>query len=299
MMKLPIYKIKPLLSSFTAVALVEDPAIEELFMAFESEKEQISIKFSDDEKKIVSGPAMIPNKLIYRSNPQCYVMYDEVAIVEFAKQFIQAGAKFNLEHQDELVEVNIIESYFLKESNDWDLPQGTWIVSAKIEDDKIWEDVKSGKFKGFSIQSNFLTESIEEFKNQNIKDNEMINELKEQLNSLLFKVNEMEAKFVDVTVDPAVEAPAVEDNVEDKDPMIKELTDKVVDLEAKVTELETKIVELMASYDARILALEESLNANVTKVEEMSRQKIDVTETEKVEIFSGVKEDSPMKQFFK
>ena len=284
MHKLPIYKIKPLLSSFTAVALVEDPAIEELFMAFEEDKE-LKLKFSDDEKRIVSGPAMIPNKLIYRNSPQCYVIYDEAAIVEMAKQFIQTGAKFNLEHKDKSVEVNILESYFLKENNEWDLPQGTWIISAKIESDSIWEDVKSGKFKGFSIQSKFLTELIEEFKNQNINENEnnMINELKESLNALLFKVNALQSKFEE----------------EVKEEVKTEEVKTEADISARVAELETKLAEVTALYESRLLAIEESLNANIVKVEEMSKQEINVAVTEKVETFSRVKTDSPMSQFFK
>ena len=33
-----------------------------------------------------------------------------------------------------------------------DVPDGTWIVSAKIENDKVWELVKSGVLRGFSIE---------------------------------------------------------------------------------------------------------------------------------------------------
>jgi hypothetical protein len=35
------------------------------------------------------------------------------------------------------------------------LPYGTWYVGYKIEDDQVWEDVKSGKFVGFSLEGQF------------------------------------------------------------------------------------------------------------------------------------------------
>lgn len=44
----------------------------------------------------------------------------------------------------------LIESYQLKEPRDH-LPAGTWIVSAKITDDDVWNQIKEGKLTGFSV----------------------------------------------------------------------------------------------------------------------------------------------------
>jgi uncharacterized coiled-coil protein SlyX len=291
MNRLPIYKIKPLLSATTAIALVKEPAIDELFMAFESEKEFLFK--SDNEKQIVSGPAMIPNKLIYRNSPQCYVVYDESDIVEFAKQFIKTGAKFNLEHNESTVEVDIFESYFLKADNEWNLPEGTWIVSAKIEDQLVWEDIKSGKFKGFSIQSNFEKTAIENFKNE-INNTNMIEQFKEQLNEILFKVNKLELKMAEEVVE---EVKVVED-VKLQDPIVQELSDKVVALEEKIVELEGKINSLVESFESRITSLETSIGAQAVAIEEMSKQTVAITTVEKVEKFN-VANDSPFAGHFK
>jgi len=291
MNRLPIYKIKPLLSATTAIALVKEPAIDELFMAFESEKEFLFK--SDNEKQIVSGPAMIPNKLIYRNSPQCYVVYDESDIVEFAKQFIKTGAKFNLEHNESTVEVDIFESYFLKADNEWNLPEGTWIVSAKIEDQLVWEDIKSGKFKGFSIQSNFEKTAIENFKNE-INNTNMIEQFKEQLNEILFKVNKLELKMAEEVVE---EVKVVED-VKLQDPIVQELSDKVVALEEKIVALEEKINSLVDSFESRLTSLETSIGTQAVAIEEMSKQTVAVTTVEKVEKFN-VANDSPFAGHFK
>ena len=291
MNRLPIYKIKPLLSATTAIALVKEPAIDELFMAFESEKEFLFK--SDNEKQIVSGPAMIPNKLIYRNSPQCYVVYDESDIVEFAKQFIKTGAKFNLEHNESTVEVDIFESYFLKADNEWNLPKGTWIVSAKIEDEIVWEDIKSGKFQGFSIQSNFEKTAIENFKNE-INNTNMIEQFKEQLNEILFKVNKLELKMAEEVVE---EVKVVED-VKPQDPIVQELSDKVVALEEKIVALEEKINSLVDSFESRLTSLETSIGTQAVAIEEMSKQTVAVTTVEKVEKFN-VANDSPFAGHFK
>lgn len=42
-----------------------------------------------------------------------------------------------------------------------DLPDGTWIVGCKVENDKVWEAVKSGEVKGFSIDGYFHAEEPE------------------------------------------------------------------------------------------------------------------------------------------
>jgi hypothetical protein len=57
------------------------------------------------------------------------------------------------------------------------LPKGTWMISMKIEDDKVWKDAKDGKYKGFSIEGYFadkLEMSIQEAEAENLI-NEIIN----------------------------------------------------------------------------------------------------------------------------
>ena len=35
------------------------------------------------------------------------------------------------------------------------MPEGTWMVSLKVEDDQLWQEIKAGKYKGFSIEGLF------------------------------------------------------------------------------------------------------------------------------------------------
>ncbi len=36
-----------------------------------------------------------------------------------------------------------------------ELPDGTWFIGAKVEDDSVWNDIKAGKVRGFSIEGYF------------------------------------------------------------------------------------------------------------------------------------------------
>jgi hypothetical protein len=37
----------------------------------------------------------------------------------------------------------------------FDVPVGTWMLSMKVNNDKVWDEVKKGNVKGFSIEGNF------------------------------------------------------------------------------------------------------------------------------------------------
>ena len=59
------------------------------------------------------------------------------------------------------------------------MPKGTWMISMKVDNDKVWSDVKEGKVKGFSIEG-FFADKLEMSMEQKEK-----SEIIEQLKSLL------------------------------------------------------------------------------------------------------------------
>jgi hypothetical protein len=38
---------------------------------------------------------------------------------------------------------------------DYDLPNGTWFVKMKIENEELWQKIKAGELKGLSIEGYF------------------------------------------------------------------------------------------------------------------------------------------------
>jgi len=162
-----------------AISVVENPAIEEDFIALNSEN-KIELAEVDHERRILMGAALIPDKKIYRrSGDKEYFIYFTKETVEQASQlFLMEGKQNNstLEHEVEIDNLSVVESWIIEdELHDksrkfgLNMPVGTWMVSVKVNNDVIWEEfVKTKKVKGFSIEGFFAdkldrpNESMEE-----------------------------------------------------------------------------------------------------------------------------------------
>ena len=165
-------------SGIEAISVVENPAIEEDFIALK--KHEVQLAEVDAEKRILMGPALIPNKQIYRTNgeEEYNIFFSEDTVKKASELFLSRGKQNNstLEHQVDLQGLSVVESWII-EDTDMDkskkyglsLPKGTWMVSVKVNNDDIWNNyVKEGKVKGFSIEGFFAdkldgpNESVEE-----------------------------------------------------------------------------------------------------------------------------------------
>ena len=155
----------------TAMGLVDVPAIEENWVALSSEK--IKLASVDKERRMLYGAALIPEKLILRidkNNEEYYMKFERKTIERLAHDFYKKNLHHttNLQHQYPVTGVTIVESW-LKEGNSdkslalglTDLPDGTWFIGAKVDDDNVWEEVKSGAIRGFSIEGMFTEQSVE------------------------------------------------------------------------------------------------------------------------------------------
>jgi len=155
----------------TAMGLVDVPAIEENWVALSSEK--IKLASVDKERRMLYGAALIPEKLILRidkNNEEYYMKFERETIERLAHDFYKKNLHHttNLQHQYPVTGVTIVESW-LKEGNSdkslalglTDLPDGTWFIGAKVDDDTVWEEVKSGAIRGFSIEGMFTEQSVE------------------------------------------------------------------------------------------------------------------------------------------
>ena len=155
-----------LMSGIDAISIVEQPAIEENFVAL---KDEIKVELADvdKEKRILMGAALIPNKKIYRRDreDEYYIYFSEDTVRKASELFLMKGNqnKSTLEHQAELSGLSVVESWIVEdETHDKSrkyglkMPIGTWMVSMKVNNDEVWNDyVKTGKVKGFSIEGYF------------------------------------------------------------------------------------------------------------------------------------------------
>lgn len=155
-----------------AISIVENPAIESDFIALAKE-EQIKLAEVDSERRILMGPALIPNKQIYRKDgdDEYYVYFSSETIRKASQLFLKNGSqsKSTLEHAMKLEGLTVVESWLVDDSEKdksafygLTMTKGTWMVSIKVDNEQVWQDyVKTGKVKGFSIEGYFADKKVE------------------------------------------------------------------------------------------------------------------------------------------
>ena len=151
-----------------AISLVENPAIEENFIALSKQVEHVEFKAVDNEKRILMGPALTPNKPIYRRDgeEEYYVYFSRQTIRRANELYFKRDnhKKATLEHDVQVQGTTLVESWIVEDKAKdksalygYDVPLGTWMVSMKVDNDEIWNEyVKEGKVKGFSIEGYFV-----------------------------------------------------------------------------------------------------------------------------------------------
>lgn len=171
-MKLPVYNI--VVGDGTEIdkmSLVESPAVEVDFLKF---AEETPIKFSIDvDRHIVFGCALRADFPIYRNDERLgeyYVNFTRDAIDKLYQKFLVTN-KFNnvnLDHSTDTEGVYLIQSFIKDESKGInpvgfeDVADGSWFCAYKVVNEGIWNEVKEGKFRGFSVEGLFEMQPQEE-----------------------------------------------------------------------------------------------------------------------------------------
>jgi hypothetical protein len=148
----------------TAVSLVDFPAIEVDFVFLRSEQ---TVKLAaSEERRMLFGPALIPDKEILRRSPdgeEYFIVFPKSVVEQAAHAFLKKNQHHNatLMHQYPVTGLAVVESWVKEDESDksvkfgFDLPVGTWFIGMKVDDEEIWNEVKDGTFKGFSIEGMF------------------------------------------------------------------------------------------------------------------------------------------------
>ena len=190
-----------------AISLVADPAVEVDFLAFAKEEPK-TFDFADDEKHIITGVAILADTPIYRIAPdgtEYYVRFTKDCIRSLVEKYSKLGLNnaVNIEHKkDQFVDgVTMLESYIIDKErgicpNEFaSAPDGSWVVSYKVNNLDVWSKIKSGEVKGFSVQGLFhiIETKLEMSSNkpeEEISENKNISfmsKLKEKIKALLMQ----------------------------------------------------------------------------------------------------------------
>ena len=166
-LNLPLYNITPDMDDenqgMFLVSLVEEPAVEIDFLAFA--KENMLFAVQDTEKHIVTGVSILADTPIYRRNQngEFYVQFRKEDIPAIVEKFMQRGLSnfINIQHDEKTLsntDAVLVESYFVNKErgivpNEFaNVTDGSWITSYKILNEDIWQQIKDGDLKGFSIE---------------------------------------------------------------------------------------------------------------------------------------------------
>jgi|TARA_R110002020_G_scaffold414535_2_gene624020 hypothetical protein len=174
-----------------AISLVNSPAIEQDFVYFGKEKNNLTFAKVDEDKRMIVSPALIPNKQIFRYDPntdsEYYVYFSPETVRKASELYLKHNNhhKATYEHQDRVSGVLTVESWIIEDPKrdkstlyGYSLPKGTWMVKMKIENNELWEKVKAGELKGLSIEG-YFTNKFEDMQKQEPTDEDILKALNE------------------------------------------------------------------------------------------------------------------------
>ena len=204
-----------------AISLVTSPAIESEFVFFGKEKNNLTFAKVDEEKRMLISPALIPEKTIFRHDPQTssdyFVFFSKATVRKASELYLKHNNhhKATYQHQDRISGILTVESWIIEDSKldkstlyGYSLPVGTWMVKLSISNDEIWSKIKAGELKGLSIEG-YFTNKFEQMQKKEFTNEEVKTALKELLSKK--KVEKLELGAID-----------------DLNSLVKEFTSKIV-----------------------------------------------------------------------
>lgn len=209
------------------VSIVDKPANK--YQALQlSEQEEIQLQVEDKEKKQLAGVVLIPNQVINRKNKnlgEYKIVFEENTIEKLAHNIFigdyHKNSWYNHDREKQVQGSTIVESWIISdETKDKalslgfkDLPKGTWMIVMQLSD-KAWDEyIKTGKAKGFSVDSIMSLKKVNFENNNDNKINlKMENYLKKIVNLLEKDKEKEEVKMITIEREEGnLEVPSLEE----------------------------------------------------------------------------------------
>ena len=294
-------------SETEAISMVTEPAIESDFVFFSKDKDIVKEAFSSDEKHMVYGAVLRPDFPIYRydGENEYYLEFTSESIERMARDYMMNYRQGNvtIQHEEYANEVFMVESWIKQDMDkdksvsvglDKSLPIGTWFCGFYVNNNDIWERIKSGELKGFSVEAMI---DLEDFAKVKKEDEFEMNEtfwdkLKTIVNEALGKkeekmeeqpiVNEPQPTAVTEEPKPTVveepkpteEPTVVEEPKKDEEPKAEEEpkpTEPKPTEEPKPNDDGNHLNDLIASLREEISALKEANTVLAEKVNDLGK----------------------------
>ena len=183
-----------------AISLVDYPAVESDFLAFDKDKVFVKYAVQDEEKRMVYGVLMRADYPIYRNSREWgeyYIMYKPETIRAMAEKLMADNRQnmVNLMHEQIFPGgVNCVQ-LFIKDTAKGinpagfeDIEDGSLFGEFHVENPEVWALIKDGTFKGFSIEGMWEVEKMSKQK----KEHNTMTKIKEALKKLLAQFGSIE-----------------------------------------------------------------------------------------------------------
>ena len=283
-------------SDVYAISLVETPAIEEDFIYLSKEEPQ-QILLQQDEKHLIIGAVLVPDRPIYRNDGGSgyYIQFSKETIEKLAYEYLMSGRMWETtqDHSSVADNVVVVESWIKTSDNDksvdlgMHLPNGTWIAAMKVFNDDVWARIKAGELKGFSVEAFVNFEEINLSRNMENKVNLETIEVNETFWDKVRAIVADALKKEDEAVEPQEEiveeavAEIQEEAKADEETPVEEvvveetLAEETPEEETPAAEAEdelTKLKEENEALKAEIEALKRQLEDKKANEAELSKQ---------------------------
>ena len=184
---LPLYRaeidVDDTTTGMFVISLVDSPATMSDFMAFNEDKRLMTYNVESDEKRQVFGLVMAADMPIYRRDDngfEYYITYSKETIALMAEKYLKMSLQNNVDtqHSFELEDGIFMNQLFVKDTEKGvspkgyeDYKDGSLFAQFHIANDSVWEEVKKGTYKGFSLAGVFNVEPKEETKEDDKNNN--------------------------------------------------------------------------------------------------------------------------------
>lgn len=121
----------------------------------------LQVAKSDEDERYVLGVVLVPNE--YDSQGD---IYDEAAVRQASEFFMEFARRLGLMHETALSEnkIRILENYIAPVDFELEgqfVKKGTWLLAARVLDDRLWQAVKDGALTGWSIEGSSIAHMLD------------------------------------------------------------------------------------------------------------------------------------------
>ena len=167
---LPIYQavISDEDTGMFTISLVDSPAVESNFLCFKKDHKAMNFRVENEEKRIVTGVVMRCDYPIYRITPdgyEYYISFSKETLEIMAEKWLKEGLQgnINLQHnQDAYVDDVLLKEVYFKDTERGispkgfeDIENGSLFATYHIVNNDVWQSIKDGSYKGFSLEGRF------------------------------------------------------------------------------------------------------------------------------------------------